>query len=273
MFAYNFQMMKIFLPVILFVFALVSCQKEPDLVPTPDPDPVPDSTIKKLLPKIMGNDVQYDSLVYDDQNRMIEQWSVYEGSFRKEVFTYTADKIVSLEEYAVFPGPLTKKRVFSESINSVVIETLTYYNDGRESTSQRALTVNDKGKMIATYRESDGRKQKELVWSEKGRLESSGNFDSDNWVSLSFKYDDKQGVYSAVNAIFPYDDIENHLARCFDVNNLLEAKMSHINREGVEERPFIYYTFDYNDDGYPVKVKRKDGDRESEFTIKYVEAK
>lgn len=255
-----------------FVFTVLSCQKEVNRIQSPDP--LPDSVTTKLLPHLIRNDHGFDSLVYDDRNRLIEEWKQFDGAFAKTVFQYTGDdKVVSRDEYNIFPGPLTHKRTFSENSDGTVTSMSTSYSGGREYVFIQKHAFNERGQVVATFRESDGRKQQEFNWNEDGRLTSSGNFDFDTWISWGFSYDDKLGIYSAVASRFVYPELDNHLAKCFDVNNLLEATMSYTNNSGDVVTSYMHISYTYNEQGYPVTVKAREGDNEFTHTITYIEAK
>ncbi len=244
--------MMIIRPLALLVLLplFFSCQKEPeDIFPDPGPDPLQTRT---LLPHIFKSDAGYDSLVYDDAQRLIERWSWYDGYFRKKVYGYNEKNMPAYYEiYDVFPGPLSQKNVYTEDADGTVSEVATRYGNGREFPQYFTHRFNEKGQLVASTRDEDGRLRQDLSWDEKGRVQTTGHFDN-SWITRTYTYDDKKGVFSSVKAPFIYDEYSMD-GRCFAVNNLLKMTMSYISRSSGEEvTTTIDISYTYNDDGYPI---------------------
>ncbi len=237
----------------------------------PDPDPLPDTVQTRiLLPHIFKNVSGYDSLVYDDAQRLIEKWSWYDGRFWKKVYGYDEKGLPAFyESYEPFPGPLSEKAVFTENGDGTVSQVTTRYSNGREFPYYLTHQFNEKGQLVASVRE-DGSLRQELSWDEKGRVETTGHFDN-TWITRTYTYDDKKGVFSSVKTPFIYDEYSLD-GRCFSVNNLLQVKMSYIERSSGEEvTTAIDITYTYNEDGYPIALHVKERDGEFIQNITYME--
>ncbi|MCC6286298.1 MAG: hypothetical protein IT249_00285 [Chitinophagaceae bacterium] len=253
------------LMLLLSFVLLSSCQKtldEPDpVVPDPDPDPVTDSS-KKLIPVrfTMENngEVYYDSLVYDAGNHLIEEWYLDAGGSSKTVYTYKNHQPVSLESYSLYPEKLYEKSTYSDKVNNTVTETYTYFDtgDGTPITTTRKYLYNEKGQLYKGLLE-DETVFEELGWDEKGRLNTMWYKESAD-LNFQFKYDDKKGIFSSVNAPFFFDGFLSTNIANFNINNLTETAITYKNSEGQTVTEKTTYSYAYNDAGYPVTLIETD---------------
>ena len=266
---------------LLFSFVLLfSCQKaidEPNpVVPNPDPDPVIDSS-KKLIPVrfTIENDGEkyYDSLVYDAENHLIEDWYLEAGESSKIVYTYKNHQPVSLETYSLYPEELTEKSAYSDKLNNTITETLTYFDtqDGTPLTSTRTYLYNEKGQLYKGLL-SDGSVFEELDWDEKSRLITMWYKENDD-LSFQYKYDDKKGIFSAVKAPFFFDVFLFSAIANFNINNLTESVLTYKNSQGQTIVEKTTYSYIYNDAGYPVTITQTNASGVVSTQIEYREIK
>ncbi|PVD52333.1 hypothetical protein DC498_09435 [Terrimonas sp.] len=268
--------LMLLLPVVLFF----SCQKtldEPDpVVPDPDPDPVVDSPGKFIPVKfIIQSDGKehYDSLVYDAENRLIAEWFLDPDGSGKIVYTYKNGQPASMEYYTLFPEKLYEKSTYSDKVNNSVTETYTYFDeqDGTALTTTRTYLYNEKGQLYKGLLK-DGTVFEELGWDEKGRLNTMWYKESAD-LSFQFKYDDKKGIFSSVNAPFFFDAFLSTTIANFNINNLTETAVTYKNSEGQTMVEKTTYSYTYNDAGYPVTLSQADQFGVLSAQIEYKEIK
>lgn len=259
---------------------LFSCQKaidEPNpVVPDPNPDPVVDSS-KKLIPVRFNiesdGEKYYDSLVYDAENHLIEDWFLKAGESSKIVYTYKNHQPASLETYSLYPEELYEKSTYSDKLNNIVTETNTDFDtqDGTPFTSTRTYLYNEKGQLYKGLL-NDGTVFEELGWDEKARLSTMWFKESDD-LSFQYKYDDKKGIFSAVKAPFFFDVFLFSTIANFNINNLTETTLTYKNREGQTIVEKTIYSYTYNDDGYPVTITQTYPSGVASTQIEYREIK
>ncbi|MBX3242043.1 MAG: hypothetical protein KIT80_13730 [Chitinophagaceae bacterium] len=254
---------------LLLTVSLFSCQREFDLEPGPEP-PVADTTARLLPVFIDFSGEFYDSLLYDDQNRLIGEWSFDEGMVSKTVYTYIDDKPAIMESYWEFPGPLTERSVYTENPDGSVNETLTTYYSEERSYLRHHL-FNERRQLVKTMW-GDGRETQNLSWDDKGRPLVVSYIDNDTWFHLSGQYDDKKGMFSAVKTPFIFD-LSNLMARFFFVNNPVRITETYIDGSGGTVEISEEFIYTYNEHGYPETILYKNRDGEVAMTIHYIEAR
>jgi len=256
------------------LIAFSSCQKNVvEKIDDVDEDSV------KLLPvtlSVSGSGWwSVDSLVYDDQNRVMEYWMKDQQYDSKTVYTYKNGMPETMEYYDTFPGGmLTEKYVYSDKINNVVTETHTYYDNYADQyrTSTSSYLYNSNNQLIKQTFE-DGTVIEEITWDSIGRASYIKSLDF-TYFDNTFKYDNYKGAFSAVKSLFAFDVVESNYAFTFIVNNPLEQVYTYTDdNSGDLITQKTTYSYTYNDQGYPITYTQSDGGRTETDTIKYIQAK
>lgn len=259
---------SVFALYILFCLLVTACQKEADeQQPTGDAGEI-------LLPVKIFSQNTGDSAVYlyDDENHLIEEKAFSDGDMSKRVFSYQNGEPLKVEEYETFPGEVTETRTYSKITDGKILESYYYYmTDGSPILSKRYYFYNNAGQLIKGEWE-DGTLFQELTWNAEG-LATTMWYKESSDLSYQYTYDDKKGLFSAVNNPFLFDAFLNTFALNFNKKNLLESTESYVNANGEEKVNKITYSYLYNDEGYPIQLRQTLNGDETIFLVEYRKAK
>lgn len=128
-----------------FFMLLFSCQKTLDNPLPPDPIDPAQPVTRKLIPvKFTMNgdgEVYYDSLVYDVENHLIEDWTLSKNDTSKTVYTYKNNQPASQALFTFPPEKLIEKSTFSDKVNNVVTETNMYIYSNSDPSNEIPITL------------------------------------------------------------------------------------------------------------------------------------
>ncbi len=256
-----------------FVLALFlfSCQKTETDLPDPDPEP----TTRKLLPQVIRNaeGTGYDSLVYDDKNRMIAYWSFDDWSVTRKMYSYAENgnplKCQRYEKYGDEPEVLYENKEYTYNADGTVTEVS--FTSSPKYTYRSIFFFNEKKQLIKEVREDDGRVMQELTWDEKGRPATTG-FADVVWSTTTYEsYDENKGLLSAVVTPFLFDI--SMVNRIHTVNNPLRSVWRYVDKNGEPHSEVNTFAYTYNEDGYPETIDLLSYGTRSKVIITYIEAK
>jgi hypothetical protein len=112
----------------------------------------------------------------------------------------------------------------------------------------------------------------ELTYDEKGRINTLWYKESYD-LSFQYKYDDKKGIFSSVNALFFYDPFLDAFIANWNISNPTEVSTSYKDNDGKTVVEKTTYSYTYNDNGYPVMITNLDEFGSASITITYIKAK
>lgn len=260
---------------LLLLIQFFSCQKTLDESTPVLPDPVDDSTYQLIPVRLImtsNGEEYYDSLVYDTERRLIEEWIIDSDGVGKIVYTYKNNEPVSMESYSLSPEQINDKSVYGAKINNTIKETFTNYitSDNTPFVTTRTYLFNEKGQLMKGML-ADGTVFEELTWDQKGRVSTLWYKESSD-LNLVYTYDDKKGLFSSVNSPFFFDAFLSTTIANFSVNNLKETTVTHKSgNDTVVEKTTYSYT--YNKDGYPETITQSDQFEELLIKIEYRKVK
>ncbi|AHM63160.1 hypothetical protein D770_24575 [Flammeovirgaceae bacterium 311] len=221
--------------ILLMLFALLSCEKEPEVVSAGQPS---GRLLVKTEYRTSYGHVQADSFIYDHKG-LNKRIFYYQGAYNSEkLFVYKENMIQMFGNNGgvLEPDFMTELKFDQEKrLSSIIFKTCCDYVTASEiffeyksgpKPSAASGTVN------ATY-----------TFNDAGNLVKNNIFMSGNTYEFVMTYDDKANPYKQL----PYYEFDSHY---FSENNVLNYKQY---KDGVLMHEVVYdYTYDA--EGYPLKM-------------------
>jgi|GEM_PF-7101177 len=249
----------------LLVFTLAaaalfsSCNKNEDT----EADPVkPVKLLTKMLDENGGVRAEYK---YDNQNHLIEVISDNEGTSGREVLSYdNSGKLVKYEEFRGQELRYTKTYTYNGDI--LTSGTTQYHDADYPSSSSQNFTMNSKGQLleVVSVSQQNNTGRHTFQYNINGNLSRLLTY-QDNGTEFELDgltYGEQPGIM--VNCTTP--------AWWFNNNEYMElSKTNIVLSHKYEGRSNYLYTYEFDADGYPVKVKQQqEGEEGSEtLTLQY----
>ena len=250
----------------------VGCQKD-----SQDPPDNNDTTatITNLLPRKFTESASGDSIIfiYDNQNHLIGEQYYIKGSIdNKTVYTYQNGNPLKSEYYETFPGDVTEYFEFSTVSAGKIKRDHHYKNyDNGWLVWTTFYFFDDKGRLTKGEWE-DGTVMQQLTYDEKNRVTALWYKEIVD-LSYTYTYDNKRGIFSAVNHLFFFDAFEDFYAKNLGVNNLTEATESYVDNDGATKTVTSTLTYKYNAKDFPIEMHSNFDGEEATYLIEYQDAK
>ena len=270
----TFLKIRVFAVLIIAITAFSSCKKENGNSAGNNGNSIGNKGVK-LLPSEITYDTNYWGIksttvykyFYDDKNRLqaIEKVNttnmngiVVLRSERSEFIYDAQGKLIKRNGYDEHDSFLSGSCSYSYSGDTVTI----IVSSPGGSHSKDVIIVNKKGQM-------------EKYGSHYYFYDEKGNLIKESYSSgySNYSYDDKNGVYSAINLpswYFVYNDkIRHEMMMMGFVNNCISEKT--YQAASTHEYSYEYYEYEHN---YPTKIiTTSDSEETTIITIKYIQAK